>query len=294
MDNTDCKKGFLHPLIHLGFGIEFKQPAIIVEALAQACIHDGWTGKFLHSAEDAAKSQESSKGLVQLINEARVNKKLRHSAHWEDGNKVRDGVFVRAPDEMISLASQWHVKPDDLEQKTAEMINAAVYFAGASQRPDKQVKFDFFYMHCVNCSIFFSTFMNEPWLKQEDKIRLLEWKGRLDLALYVSRGCPELRMDEIKNYRPKNSSDGWSEIIRRVDILSDDGHASKLVRALANSEQVCKQYESQPDDAFAIKGDMFLKLGHMAIDSVEASGPNWVRSTGFDQAWKDIPARSKL
>src|SRR5579871_6097848 len=34
--------GFLHPLIHLGFGIEFKQPAIIAEALAQAAVHDNW------------------------------------------------------------------------------------------------------------------------------------------------------------------------------------------------------------------------------------------------------------
>jgi hypothetical protein len=26
--------GFLHPLIHPGFGVEFKQPAIVVKALA--------------------------------------------------------------------------------------------------------------------------------------------------------------------------------------------------------------------------------------------------------------------
>ena len=30
--------GFLHPLIHLGFGIEFEQPAIVAEALAQAAV----------------------------------------------------------------------------------------------------------------------------------------------------------------------------------------------------------------------------------------------------------------
>jgi hypothetical protein len=32
--------GFLHPIIHLGFGVEFRQPAIIAEALAQAAVHD--------------------------------------------------------------------------------------------------------------------------------------------------------------------------------------------------------------------------------------------------------------
>jgi len=287
--------GFLHPLIHLGFGVEFKQPAIIIEALAQAATHDGWTGKFLHAAEEAAKGSQGSKSLVQLLHETRANDKLRQSPHWDDGNKVRDGVFKRAPDEMIALASQWTVKPEELEQKTAEMINAAIYFAGAAQRPNKQVKFDFFYMHSVNCSIFFSAFIKEPWLSAENKCRLLEWKGRLDLAMYVSRGCPELLIDEIKNYQPKRPEDSWADIVRRVDKLPDDGHASKLVRAIANGHQVCQPYEKEAEDVFPIKGDdMWLQLGHMAIDSVETNGPNWVRNTGFAQAWEEIPDRAKL
>ncbi len=39
--------GFLHPMIHLGFGVEFKQPAIIAEALAQAAVHENWIGYVL-------------------------------------------------------------------------------------------------------------------------------------------------------------------------------------------------------------------------------------------------------
>jgi hypothetical protein len=39
---------------------------------------------------------------------------------------------------------------------------------------------------------------------------------------------------------------------------------------------------------------MFLKLGHMAIDSVENSQTSWVRNAGFEKAWEDIPDRSKL
>ncbi|KAL6241941.1 hypothetical protein RBB50_011186 [Rhinocladiella similis] len=287
--------GFLHPLIHLGFGVEFKQPAIMVEALAQAAVHDDWPGTFLYAAEEAAKESKSSKSLVQLIHESRANKKLRNSPHTEDGNKLRDGVFARAAEEMIDIASQWTVKPEQLQQKTAEMINAAVYFAGGAQRPGKQVKFDFFYMHSVNCSIFFSAFLDEPWLSIENKCRLLEWKGRLDLAMYVSRGSPELLMEEVKNYKPQHPQHGWAEIIRRVDKFSDDGHASKLVRALANGQVACKPYEGQSEDVFAIQGDnVWLRLGHMAIDSVEAGSPHWVRNAGFDEAWEDVPERPRL
>lgn len=287
--------GFLHPIIHLGFGIEFKQPAIIVEALAQAATHDGWMGQFLLTAENKAKASTGSKSLVQLIHEARQNEKLRSSPHWEDGNKVRDGVLVRAPDEMFELAAQWKVKPDELEQKTAEMIGASIYFTGGAQHPPKKIKFDFYYMHCVNSSIFFSTLVKEPWLSEENKCRLLEWKGRTDLALYVSRACPEPLLDEIKNYQPKKPDGGWAGITRRVDQLLDDGHASKLVRAIAHGEQACKPYQGEADDVFPLKGDMWELLGHMAIDSVENSQEDiWIRSAGFEQAWDDVPERAKL
>lgn len=106
--------------------------------------------------------------------------------------------------------------------------------------------------------------------------------------MYVSRGCPDLLSSEIQNYTPAHDSD-WSGVIKRVNKLDDDGHASKLVRALAHGEQACKKYENK--EGFLVKGDMWRKLGHMAIDSVEAGDPHWVRSCGFEQAWEDIPLR---
>ena len=32
-------------MIHLGFRVEFNQPEIIAEALAQVAVHDSWIGK---------------------------------------------------------------------------------------------------------------------------------------------------------------------------------------------------------------------------------------------------------
>lgn len=122
---TDYFSGFLHPLIHLGFGVEFKQPAIIAEALAEAASHDVWISAFLQGAEKAAKGKRSSKSMVELLDEIRADLKLSTAAHWDDGNKIRDGVMKRAPDEMIKYASQWIVEADQLEERTAEMINAA-------------------------------------------------------------------------------------------------------------------------------------------------------------------------
>jgi hypothetical protein len=120
--------GFLHPIIHLGFGIEFQQPAIIAEALAQACVHDTWIGAFFHKCEKAASEntpdRRPAKSVVQLLDEIRLDEKLKGAAKWEDENKIRDGILKRAPEEMVKYASQYFVLESELEKKTAEMINA--------------------------------------------------------------------------------------------------------------------------------------------------------------------------
>jgi Questin oxidase-like len=124
---TDERIGFLHPLIHLGFGIEFRQPAIIAEALAQAAVHDNWIGKLLLPAEKAAQEDppKEIKTLVELLDEIHADKKLSNAAHWDDGNKIRDGILARAGDRMLGVAKQYTVNPEDLEWRTPEMINAA-------------------------------------------------------------------------------------------------------------------------------------------------------------------------
>lgn len=137
--------------------------------------------------------------------------------------------------------------------------------------------------------------MKQDWLSTENKIRLLEWKVRLDITMYASRKCPDMRLDEIRDYKPKYPS-GWEGIEERVCNFNDDGHAAKLIRALAHGQQICQPYEGK--DSFRVKHNDWLQMGHMAIDSVENTEKfrvsTWVRSAGFEEAWKDIPLRSQL
>ena len=126
---THSLLGFLHPLIHLGFALEFKQPAIVAEALAQAALHRDYLGPLFMGAEKAAAqyrddSSSKMKSLQSLLNEIRQNEKVATAAHWGDDNKIRDGVLVRAPQEMIDITSHWTVLEKDLEFRNAEMVNA--------------------------------------------------------------------------------------------------------------------------------------------------------------------------
>lgn len=195
---------------------------------------------------------------------------------------------------MIEYASQWTVNEEQLEQKTCEMIHSAVYFTAASQRPPKQVKFDFSSMHSTNSSIFFPTFSSLPWLSIANKIRLLEWKGRLDLAVYASCRSPPLLLEEISGYTPQKLEAGdaeWKGLFQRLWAYEDDGHAIKLGRAVAYAERASKDYEGE--DWARIKGFMWEKVGNMVVDSVEDSGATWVRGAGFEEAWIDYEDRPR-
>ncbi|KAF2657847.1 hypothetical protein K491DRAFT_654172 [Lophiostoma macrostomum CBS 122681] len=259
--------GILHPIIHLGFGIEFEQPAIIAEALAQAAVHSPQEAAHLLESEAEARKHSAEGGsdrrIVHLLDDIFAEKGLGGTAKY---------------------ARQVHVTANTLEEKTAEMINACAYFTGAAQQPPYEVKFDFFNIHALNLSIFFSSFLHQPWLSAATKIRLLEWKIRIDLSMYASPRPPQLHLHEITSY-PNNAS--WGNIVARVKAYHDDGHACKLIRALANGERACKKYEHKEE--FIIKGDMWRKLANMAIDSVEAGPPDYVRS----QAWASVPLRNR-
>jgi hypothetical protein len=270
----------------LGFGIEFNQPAIIAEALAQAAIHEDWTGpRYLLPAEKAAGGigTPGKKTMLQILEEIRADKKLANSSHWEDGNRMRDGVLVRAPDEMIKYAAEFTVSENQLEAKLVEIINTVgrcrlspglhkqtlivswylAYFTATAQRPTKQVKFDFFYIHSMNATIFFTKFISLPFLSARSKQRLLEWTGRLSLLLYVSRNSPELFLNDVTEYEASRS---WETIFAYANAhLRDDGHIGKLARAIANGEKVCRPYETRAKEmGLMITGNMWIKIGNMS------------------------------
>lgn len=140
--------GFLHPIIQLMYGVEWKQPAIVAMGLAQAAVHHDDLRKFLLTSEEAAKTKsDPMPTIASLLEEVKANKKLATAAKFEDNRKLHDGVFARAWDEIIEITSRVRVKPEELEEKTAEMYHTAIYEGtSAAFYPGKEPKFDFFLM----------------------------------------------------------------------------------------------------------------------------------------------------
>ncbi|KAM0275071.1 hypothetical protein ACHAQH_007591 [Verticillium albo-atrum] len=290
--------GFLHPLIQLMYGIEWEQPAIVAEGLAQAAVHSNQLGAFLKETEEGAAGDMPSIG--KLYEAVGKNEKLRSAARPGDGNKVYDGVLVRAPEEMKEVAKQVKIKPEELDERTAEMFESTFYVAaGAAMKEGKEAKWDFFLIHHTNSAPFFVTLNKADWISTEDKVRILEYKIRMDLVQYAARGTPATRFDAVAAYKPKDVDRGKKLVSRPEDLLprfhaiDDDGHTVKVARAMEVCRELCAPYADKPWRK--IKSDeTWVKMHYTLLDGTETGedeGGRWVRSAGFDEMWKDIPNR---
>jgi hypothetical protein len=101
------------------------------------------------------------------------------------------------------------------------------------------------------------------------------------LVEYAARGAPGLDVERLKGY----GGTGGEEVVKRLWDFEDDGHAIKLGRAALVCRNVCEGFEGE--EWVVIKGEeMWDRVFRLIVDSVEAPGPNWVRSCGFEEAWK--------
>ncbi|KAK9414393.1 hypothetical protein SUNI508_11235 [Seiridium unicorne] len=287
--------GFLHPLIQLMYGVEWDQPAMVAMGLAQACVHSDQFREFMLAAESQANATAKTPmpRISELLDTVAKNEKLRNSPSLDDGNKIRDGVLARARDEALKYTAQVKIEPSELEERTAEMYNTSIYIASAAalHSPTKDPKYEFFLIHHVNVNPIFITLNRQSWIPVELKVRMLEWKIRMDLIQYSARGSPSLDVQKIKDYKPKTGDPGpAAELLPRMHALAEDGHAIKLFRAVGVGKEVSKPYEDR--DWLVIKGDLWNNISHMIADSVEAPGPTWVRNAGFDEAWKEVQDRT--
>ncbi|KAF3206591.1 hypothetical protein TWF679_008635 [Orbilia oligospora] len=297
--------GFLHPWIHVGYGVEFEQPAIIAEGLAQTAVHDDWPGKYLKACMVAAaaassKNVEYGNGttITSLFNEAHGSEKLRKSTKWSDPQKNK-AVYANALEEMVALASKWYIPPtasdETIARASAELASASAFICSATPRLDKKVKFDFFLMHTVTSSVFLDVWVRQKWLGNAEKSVLINYFGWMVVNMYVSRGCADINFDQVMNYKPRKRDGQWADVAARATRLKDDGHVSKTVRALVNAEKVSQRYGKT--EGFEVGTGLYLKIAEMALDAAEeqeqsnGEEPLWVRSTGHPEAWAKVGPR---
>lgn len=144
--------GVLHPLIQLMYGVEWGQPAIVAEALAQTCVHRDDLKEELFAAEKRA-DEAYGRGpgarmpsIAELLREVREHPRLARGLKFDQGYNIRDSV-KRAGDDMLEILGKVKVRPDEVDERTTEMFDANMFLAaGSAFHRGKASKFDFFVM----------------------------------------------------------------------------------------------------------------------------------------------------
>lgn len=150
--------GVLHPLIQLMYALEWKQPAVVAEALAQTCVHQiEGLDQLLLASEKASKTQKSASrmpDLLSLFNRLHLDSSFDGATQFQDASKIEDGILRRAREPMISLLQEVHVEEDELEERTVEMFHTIILIASsAAINPPHHVKYDFFLMSVYHLNL---------------------------------------------------------------------------------------------------------------------------------------------
>ncbi|KAJ5654860.1 hypothetical protein N7490_001863 [Penicillium lividum] len=291
--------GFIHPLIQLGFGVEFNLSYLSCEALAMSCTQfDEDALPLLIRAEEMAKTRQDRLSLVEITDLCSADQILLDSAVFENLNFFSvKGLVGSHPDRILEYASRYTVNEDEIALRSAELCNASSYIMAAAQRLNKEPRMDFFLLHLTNCTILTDAIIHKDWISSKAKAKLLSWFGRFAIMLYIVVRSPKLDLAHIRNYRSQKGDGTWDDTVKRAIAFKDDGHGCKIIRALIHAEKVTKPYQGRPE--FRMRGTDFKQAGLAAVDSflsddvISRAGYDqveaWIRLAGFDQPWEKVP-----
>lgn len=229
--------GAFHPMIHVGYGVEFGIPLLVAEGLAQtACHGTDATGPFagvavadtavLSKTDDLYSRVETPLGVVRNIRADDLLGDVSLSS-------VRGGQYesVLRNDEACLRICDYidsYNLPEtkaDLGRKVGEMLAFSAAMYGATRTAIKDKKLDFFLMHSLTSSLFMPAFTDV--LDHIDALRLVKLKFAVDIAWFVSRKCPDFDLDHYKSVESRS----WEELCESAQGR-DDEHVPKVIRSL--------------------------------------------------------------
>ncbi|EIW74908.1 hypothetical protein CONPUDRAFT_169810 [Coniophora puteana RWD-64-598 SS2] len=214
--------GVYHPMIHIGNGLEFGIPGLIVEGLAMGAVNDVFnvdllgpsffkivptldtatqaiTSKLSSLLLDTKKpSSEQPRSLETTVFDvlARVRKNDRLAPH-KSSDIFTETVYtlVERGGPIRELADAWSIdlsRPGEVERKVEELIWMATLIYGVGGWSEKEFQAEFFFLHIVTSAIFLPSYTAH--LSPRSQVLLLRAYLVMALVTYVSRGRPELRI----------------------------------------------------------------------------------------------------
>ncbi|KAJ1942777.1 hypothetical protein EC988_006401, partial [Linderina pennispora] len=184
--------GLVHPLIQIGYGVEFDSAAIVATGLANACVHElnFQTTLQADAIEKTVGRLPLMKVLENMRNDRRVQDIPYETTYKEDG-PISDQVA-------LEYLQHWEVYPTNecVELKFRELQRIIALMYGATTKPGYKNQFDFFIMHLLTSSYFVPMILD--LLTLEQKIRVLRTYAFVVLRYFTLKHCPQFyRANEL-------------------------------------------------------------------------------------------------
>ncbi|KAF9972179.1 hypothetical protein BGZ73_004718 [Actinomortierella ambigua] len=262
--------GGFHPLILLGYGVEYGIDATVAEGLALAALTTPTLDPFvvrpvavvgnveqvahkmaaqvsLGSNGSGASSTSSHRSAIDILCELREDRELDSVTNYSRPNRFVDVANSKlAATKIQKLISEWVVEENaqDIELKSIELYKACILVVGATGLRQGHVKQDFFLMHALTAVLF--AYRLAQALPAKHAVSVLKSHLGATLYFYMSRGRPRIDVEALLNYHGKEPLDGsnpWLSLIKRaIDI--DEVHVTKVVRACAVADLLFGAEES--------------------------------------------------
>jgi hypothetical protein len=273
--------GVYHPMIHLGYGIEFNYPLMVAEGLAWVAVHKPRSHEFYEALnKDKNKLLPVTTALENILF-TRQDPRIDNVVRWSDDDKYTK-VINAIPDVLHEYCQRWTVSesldgPTGLRARASELqILAATLHAG-SYCPGKEIILDFFLMHTLTSSLFLHSYIE--LLESHYAALVLRGKFAADLIYYIAHGRPYLNIEQFRAY-PQLLS--FEQIIAKA-IASEDDHVPKAVRALIHA---CHYDESQ-----VLSLEIYQAMASLTVDD----NLYWsLDAIGFDEARRNKKNKKQL
>ena len=320
-------QGYVHSIMHVGLGLEFDQPTILAEGLAETVVHDEpFYNEFFEACRNVASTgTESRLSLLDVYVACTQDPVITSCVDWDLAMQFTapdvsweksmmdrnfkppteepwgDRAWGRAGKNLATITGRYRVDVDeDLDRAAAEVINTSIYVACSSMLPPHEFRLDFFIMHVANAAYWLQAYLQRDSISREQKARLIEDTGRVLTFMSAGVGTPSLHPEVLEEHVMKtNSGKGmdWDGLFAKVVHHADDGHMIKFIRALAYGEKVSKPYEGQA--GFPMRQNLFLKAGNAVLDNSSKKPMAFLahydllRGVGLPQAWEGVPLQVK-
>jgi hypothetical protein len=288
--------GILHPLLYLGYGIEFSLPGLIAEGLTHVSVHGAPSSTLLPKSMFGAQTKRGPGTHAFSI----VSRILKDSA-FKNYVGSFDNLQVNLGQKIQSYAAEWLVdgaNPAEIAKKVQELtfLNVMIYAVGGWRDTTSGGEFhlaEFTLLHLLTSSMTLTSYMAVISSPTSKSLLLRAYFTR-SVALYISRGRPELpirsffaapiltdfpgpavKPTALAFPDPRSpfaeTPNLWLKIIQSALVHPDD-HLSKVQRTLAHYGSLyghiaAGEYKgTELKDSELVDGTLFVRTAALTME----------------------------